>query len=499
MRPSVFAIALAALAAHLATLSRYGFYRDELYFLACAKRMAWGFVDQPPLVPAFAGLTLLVHDGLFAVRVPAAVAAALTILAAAALARAFGAGRLGQAVTAIAVALMPGSLFLGNTLTTTSFEPLFWTLTILFVVRVARTQSATAWCLLAMTIAAAAYMKYSIFLLAGALVAGALFSRSVKIAAWIAGASAAAFVLLLPNVAWQAAHGFPMLAVLHGDVVGRHPFNAGTQFEFAGPLQNAPAFLIEQFAFTGPLSAPLWIAGLVALFRRTDVRDARFVAIAYFIAILGGLLTVAKGYYVIGIYPALFAAGAVALERLRPRVGAAYALTLTAAGLLLAPLTLPVLPVNGLIAYMQAFGAPQKLMQPLFADEFGWDGLAKSVAAQYDALPASLRSRTPVFADTYGVAAALEYYGPRYGLPQPISAQNQYYLWGTRGYTLSSMLAVGASEYWTLKKLYRNVRMVATFSDPYRWVVEGPTPVYLCTDPLVPLDRIWPALRWYGA
>lgn len=497
MPRSVYGIALAALAAHLATLSRYGFYRDELYFIACFKRMAWGFVDQPPLIPLIAGLSPAVHGGLFAVRLFAALAAALTVLCAAAVARRLGAGAFGQIVAAIATALMPGALFLGNTLTTTSFEPLTWTLTVLLVLTAARDRR--AWIGVALVVAIAAYMKYSILLLCAAMLLGMLGCRRFRDAGLLACATAGALVLLLPNILWQAQHGFPMAAVLHGDVTGRHAFHAGAQYEFSGSLQNAPAFLAEQFAFAGPLSAPLWIAGIVALFRRWSRVDAVYVGVAYFVAVAVGLMTAAKGYYIIGIYPALFAAGGVALERAGRSLRVSYAALLTAAGLLLAPLTIPVLPVHGLIAYMHAFGAPPKLMQPLFADEFGWDALTRTVALQYAALPAGARARIPVFADTYGVAAALEYYGPRYGLPQPISAQNQYYLWGPRSYDLSTLLAVGASEYWTLKKLYRNVQMVATFEDPYRWVVEGPTPVYLCTDPIVPVSNIWPALRWYGA
>ena len=150
------------------------------------------------------------------------------------------------------------------------------------------------------------------------------------------------------------------------------------------------------------------------------------------------------------------------------------------------PFGLPVLP------------QPPKL-QPLFADEFGWEALTMTVARHYQSLPFRVRVRTAVFADTYGAAAALEHYGARYGLPLPISAQNQYYVWGYGSRDLSTVLAVGASEYGTFKRLYRNVTMIGTFSDERRWVVEGATPIYLCTGPRESRQRIWEALRWYGA
>jgi hypothetical protein len=498
MPRSVVAIALLALIAHLLTLSNYGFYRDELYFLACFHHLSWGFVDQPPLIPLISGIALLFGDRVFGARVLVAVAAAFTVLVASILARDFGAGRFGQVVAAAATALMPGSLFLGNTLTTTSFEPLTWTLTLWLAVRLARTPTLRTWSGLTLVIAVAAYMKYSIFLLVVVLAVAAGLRGTIRLGGLIAGAGIAAAVLLAPNVAWQASHGFPILEVLRGDTLARHGINSGLQLEYSSPLRNAAAFFVEQILYAGPLATPLWVAGIVALLRRAQLRFAAFAGLAYLIFVLVALVTLAKGYYVIGIYPSLFAAGAASLERVAVAARNAYTGTLIVASLVLAPVFMPLLPVDALIGYMHAFGAPQVLVQPAFADEFGWEGLTRTVARYYRALPNATRAQTPVFADTYGDAAAIDYYGGRYGLPPAISAQDQYYLWGTRGYSLSRMLAVGASEYAILKTLYANVRMLGTFSDPYRRVLEGPTPIYLCTGPRVPLARIWPALRWYG-
>jgi hypothetical protein len=486
----IAAIAAATLAAHAATLDRYGFYRDELYFLACAKHLRWGFADQPPLAPLLAAAALPFDGNIFAVRMVCAAAAAFTVLAADALARDFGARTGARVMCALAVALMPASLFLGNTLTTTSLEPLTWTLAILFGLRFARSGMGAWWIALLGVTAGAAYMKYSIFLLLAAATVAALAIRDRRLALGMAAAGGGAFVLLLPNVLWQYAHGFPFLGVLAGDVAGRHAFNAGPQYEYAGVLANAPAFVVEQFAFTNPVAAILWIPALLR---------SRFFAIAYAALFFVGILSAAKGYYIIGIYPALFAAGASALQTYSAKLRLSALAAVTASGLLLAPLTLPVLPVDSLVAYMHAAGAPRHLMQPLFADEFGWRQLTAAVARQYDALPAATRASTPIFADTYGGASAIAYYGPFYALPQPIGAQNQYYLWGTRGYRLRTMLAVGASEYPELETLYRSVRMVGTFSDPHRWVLEGPTPIYLCTNPRYPDAVIWRRLRWYGA
>lgn len=472
------AVAAAVGVAHLATLSRYGYYRDELYFLACAKRLAWGFVDQPPLAPALAALSLPSGGNIVLLRLACAAGAVATILLAALIARDLGAGRFMQTLAALAAALMPGSLFLGNTLTTTSLEPLTWTAAIWCLLHLQRRSSWRVAVLLAAACTVAAYMKYSIFLLLFSAFVSAVFVRERRLALQVSIVAAATALALLPNILWQAAHGFPFLAVLAGTVSGRHAFNAGPQYEFGSALANAPPFLAEQVAFAGPAAAPLWMLGLTR---------SRFLAAAYVIALLAALALAAKGYYLIGFYPALLAAGAASLERFSQRAQIGFAGVVAAVGIALLPFSLPVLPPR-----------PHQL-QPLFADEFGWDAMTRTVARTYARLPPQIRARTPIYADTYAVASAIEFYGPRYGLPQPLSGQNQYYVWGSRGADLSRILAVGASQYTTFKKLYRSVRLAGTYSDPYRWVLEGPLPIYLCSDPRVPPGRIWNALRWYGA
>jgi hypothetical protein len=144
-------------------------------------------------------------------------------------------------------------------------------------------------------------------------------------------------------------------------------------------------------------------------------------------------------------------------------------------------------------------GQPPHVIQPLYAEEFGWDELAAHVAAVYNGLPPAVRARTGVFADTYADASALALYGPRYGLPPPISAQNTYYLWGTRGYDGSTLIVVGATQADLVRQYYRKMTLVATYGHPYKWIVEGPTPIYLCTDPVAPLSQLWPHFKWYGA
>jgi hypothetical protein len=231
----------------------------------------------------------------------------------------------------------------------------------------------------------------------------------------------------------------------------------------------------------------------------------RYVSIAYFVLIAITLALAAKGYYIVGFYGALFAIGAVAVDRARLAVRAAMFGALTVIGITATPLSLPVLPVDALIGYSRALhltgnaATAPHLMQPVFAEEFGWRRLASDVAVVYSSLPSGVRSQTAIFADTYGDAAALDFFGPAYGLPPAISSQNNYYLWGTRGYSGATLLAIGASRVDLLRRYYHSVTLVRTSREPYKWIVEGPAPIYLCRDPVAPLSVIWPNLRWYGA
>jgi Dolichyl-phosphate-mannose-protein mannosyltransferase len=503
-----FGFLCAALLLHAATGWRYGYFRDELYFIACAKHLAWGYVDQPPLVALAAWLAGPMGYPLLALRALPILAAAGTVYLAVRLCKELGGGAFAQALTGVAVLLMPAYLLLGNTLTTTSFEPFFWTLAIYLTIRIVRTPRAPAlWVALGTVAAAGAYAKYSMALVIGALMVGLLLTgrHGLVLSRYALGAAALAFLLLAPNLAWQSAHGWPFFEVVRGDMLHRHAFQNGLTLESRDLATNTAAFALEQLLYTNPLAAPIWLAGIVAPFRLTALRELRFAGVAYLVLFVAAVALAAKGYYIIGIYAGLTAIGAVAVERAAATLRYAAFLSVTALGLLALPFSLPVLPVEGLVAYAKLLrltgtaGTPARLVQPVFAEEFGWERLARDVAGVYFELPANLRGSTAIYADTYGDAGALDFFGARFGLPPAISSQNSYYLWGTRGYDGATLIAIGATRIDLLRRYYRNVTLVRTSSEPYKWVVEGPAPIYLCRNPIAPLPVIWPRLRWYGA
>ncbi len=494
------AIAFAAFVLHLCTASRYGYFRDELYFIACGQHLAWGYVDQPPLVAFIAWLAQPVHDELLALRLLACLSAALTAYVAAAIARELGGGRFAQWLAGVAVALTPAYLLLGNVLTTTSFEPLSWTLVIWCAMR-------RQWLGLAAAATFGLYGKYSMALLLVAMLIGLLLTRERRslLTPWFPFCAAIVAIAMLPNLWWQAAHGWPFFAVLQGDAAHRHAFNNGWLLESQNLAGNAVSFAIEQLVYTNPLAAPVWLCGLIAPFVVPRLRELRFISIAYIVLFVVAVVLEAKGYYIIGIYGALFAIGAVIVERAATWLHSALFVALALSALATLPLSIPVLPIDGFIAYSQALGLtgrkgePPHLIQPIYAEEFGWERLTRDVAGVYDALPATTRSGTAIYADTYADAGAIDFFGPAYDLPSAIGSQNSYWLWGTHGYSGETMIAIGASRFDLLRQYYRSCKLIRTSDEPLKWVVEGPAPIYLCTGPTMPLDQIWPHLRWYGA
>jgi hypothetical protein len=526
LHPSAYIIALATVALHLAFCHRFGYYRDELYFIDCAKHLAWGYVDQPPLTPFVAWLTAPLGFPVWALRLLPGVLCGVTVLFGCAIAREFGGRAFAQTLTALAIALAPGLIGIAYGLSTEMLSPTAWTILIYLTVRLVKTENARLYIPIALVVTIAMYAKYSIAACAIALVVGLAVTGHARLlrSRWLVVGVALTILLVLPNALWQIRHGLPMLEVIHNDQLNRHALANGMADESPNRWINAIYMFALQFAYNNPLFAPVWIWGLVWLWRyrgvypeRAQVRAQddkrypyRYITVAYLLLLGLLIISIGRGYYMQGMYPALFAAGAVAINGaiaakalwLKPAILAAAFI----AGLPLFPLSLPILPLPQYMAYERAIGlsrpAPpdntRHLINPMFADQLGWKTMTQTVAGAYWSLPAAQRKITAVFADRYAYAGALNYYGPRYGLPAVISPNNQYYLWGTRGYSGSSMLAVGATDYWLLLHWFGSVKQVAVYRNDYRWMLEGPLPIYICTHPRVPLAVMWPNLKYYG-
>lgn len=442
------AIAAATALFHIVTARGYGWFRDELYYIACARHLAWGYVDHPPFV-ALVGW-LVEHTlgaTLDAMRLVPALCAGATVLVAAAIARQMGGRRLAQCAAAATVALAPVNLSLASYFSMNAIDHLIWALMLLTATRLFVTDDRRLWIVFGLFAGIGLENKVSVLFLGAGIAIGLVLAREWRHLAeprlYLGGALAAA--LFAPHLLWQSAHGWPTAefvanATAHKNVV-------------LSPL----AYLKEQVMMMNPLALPLWVGGLALLLFSRNGRRWRALGWAWPVAFAIIVSEHGKAYYLAPIYPLLFAAGGLVLERAtlrRPLVGGVAVLLLAVSSLALAPLAKPILPEDRYVAYAAALGMTpgsdeRKSLGRLpqfFADMHGWPELAQAVAGVAAALPPDERVHACVYGQNYGEAAAIDFFGPALGAPRAIAGHNNYWLWGPRGCDGSVVIIIGGDR-----------------------------------------------------
>jgi hypothetical protein len=497
----VLYIAAAKLLFHLVTAARYGIFRDEMYYLACAQRLAWGYVDHPPMTVFLGWLARhLFGESALAIRLLPALAGAAMVWLTGKLAREMGGGRFAQALSTLAIVVVPIYLILHHWLTDNVFEQLIWTACIWLVVRAINTGDPRYWLWFGVLAGLGFETKYSIaFLLLGLLV-GVLLGPERRFLAsrylWLGVLACAA--ISLPNLLWQVRNNFPFLELIHN-------IRMTNRDVVRGPV----AFIANQAFVMHPVLFPLWAGGLAWLFFAREGRRYRALGWTFVVVLSTFIALKAKFYYVVPIYPMLMAAGAIALERITSRrtsgalVRVVYLALVIIGGAALAPLSAPILSPEGFLRYQRTLGLePPKaenydtgLLPQYFADEFGWEEMVREVARIYHGLPAEEQARTAIFSNSWGSAAAVDFYGPRYGLPQAISNHNQYWLWGPQHYDGSTMIILN-SDGRRDREYFQSVEAAGRVEHPYARRDEYHT-IWLCRGPKFNLQAVWPRLKHY--
>jgi len=497
----VLYIAAGKLVLHLLTVHRYGIFRDEMYYWAGSFRMAWGYVDHPPLTVWIAWLARNAFgNSPLSVRLLPALAGATLVWLTGKLTREMGGGRFAQSLAALAVVVVPVYLVSHHWLTDNAWEPLIWMGCVWLIVRAINTGDARHWIWFGVLAGIGFENKYSIaFLLFGLLVGVVLtphrhFLKSRYL--WL-GALACA-VIALPNFLWQSMNHYPFLELIRN-------VRLGNRDVVRGPV----AFIADQAAILNPALFPLWAGGVVWLLAGPgrDSRRYRLLGWAFLVVLFTFIALKAKNYYVAPIYPMLFAAGAIGLERITVghRIGGwsriIYVTVLIAVGALLLPFSVPVLSPESYLRYQEALGIhPPKIerqrngsLPQWYADEFGWPEMVEKVARVYNSLPPEERARTAIFSNGWGEAAAVDFYGPRFGLPLAISKHNSYWIWGPRDYDGSTVIILrsgGRDE----PGLFESVESVGRVEHPYARRDEY-FDILLCRGLKRNLKDLWPRMK----
>jgi hypothetical protein len=502
---ALIALAAAAkLAVHLLPTGSfgYGFFVDELYFLDCARHLAWGYVDMPPLFPALlAVLRTTLGDSLLAVRLLPALAGAALVVMTGLMARDLGGRRYAQGLAALAVLTAPIWLVMHSITTMNALEQLFWTGCAWTVLRILRDGDERLWLLFGAIAGLGLLNKHSLAFFGVAVILALLLTgeRHAFRSPWLWLGGLAALLLALPNLIWIVQHHFPHFEML----ANIRRYGRDVQLN---PLQ----FMAQQVLLLNPVALALWLGGLAWLLAGREGRRYRVLGLAYLGVMAEMFLLDGRVYYPAPAYPMLLAAGAVALERWFAARGGwarvarpAYAALLLAAGAALAPLSAPLLPPEALIRYSRAIGLSQPRIEnhrlgplpQLMADRFGWPEMAREVARIHRSLPPADRARAAIFAQNYGQAGAIDLYGPALGLPPALSGHLSYFLWGPRGYTGEVMIVLDDNRP-ALARLFREVELAGHVTHPYSMPYQH-FDVFVCRGPRQPLAAFWPQLKKY--
>jgi Dolichyl-phosphate-mannose-protein mannosyltransferase len=492
----IAAIAAAAFGLEMAVSARYGYARDELYFLAAGHHLAFGYVDQPPLTPLLARFAAAAGNTLAGLRVLPALGLALLVVATATMSRWLGAGRTGQLLAALAAATCGEFLGAMHELTTTAPDFVFWTVTLLLVMRLLASENPRWWVAIGGCVGIASEAKWNIGFLAAAVVAGlaATDARRLLRSRYLLLGGVIAAALVAPDLVWQALHGWPSLEVFRA-LQGA-----------AG--HNRVVFWPAQVLFTGLAVTPVWVTGAIWSLRSPAARRFQPVAIACVIAIVLQFVLGGKAYYPGAAFTFLIAAGSVPLERrlaarrpVRPAalarlVGSAAAtataMAMVAGAVLAAPVALSALPARTLHT------VPLQKINYDLAETIAWPRLVALVAKEYRSLPAPQRQRTAIVTGNYGEAGAIDRYGPGFALPQAYSGGNNFWLWGPPPAGDDAVIAVNVDPA-LLRREFARVRLAATFwnglgvSDDEQGVQ-----IFVATDARSSWAQAWPAFRNYS-
>jgi hypothetical protein len=478
--------AVGVLAVLVVAAPGYGFHRDELYFQEAGRHPAFGYPDQPPLVPLLAAAADAVGGGSIVLfRLVPALATAVTVLVAAATSRQLGGSRADAVWTAVATALASAVVATGHLFSTTTFDLTLTSACVLLLLRaMAAPDRLGRWLLLGAVAAVALEVKTlpaTVLLCCGVgvLVAGprrVLLTRGPWLAAALALAGA------LPNLLWQQANGWPQLALARAIAAG----SSGTSVDrwLVVPLQ---------LELTGPVLAVPLVAGLVALLRD---RALRWLGVAYLALLAVVAVTGGKPYYLLGLVPALLAAGVPPVRAwlARGRLRRAAAWVLVAVHVVVtAVLVLPVVPASALAS------TPVTDINYDAGETVGWGAFTATVERALAEVPADHRAGLVVLTGNYGEAGALDR-ARRHGvdLPPVYSGHNAYGWWGPLP-GAGPLLLVGHRTDAEAAQLFAGCRLLTTVDNGLGLDNdEQGAPVRLCDGPLGSWQEIWPRVRRLG-
>jgi 4-amino-4-deoxy-L-arabinose transferase-like glycosyltransferase len=499
----LLALALARLVIHLLAneFTAYGYFRDELYYIACSNHLDIGYVDQPPFsIYVLAVNRLLFGDSIVALRLVPALLHAVTVFLTGLMARELGGGRFAQVLAAVAAIVSPIYLGMNGVYSMNCIDIVLWTAAAYTLLRLIKTEQPRYWIVLGVVLGIGLLNKISVLWLGAGIAVGLALTperRWFKTQwPWIAGGIA--LLMFLPYIIWNLQHDFAHLEFIRKA--------SGEKYSSLSPL----TFIVGQILLQNPLSLPIWVAGLWFLLFNRDGKAFRSLGIIYVVSFLVLILNGhSKAEYLSPAYAMLFAGGGVVMERFIAQRGwswlrPAYFAVLLLTGCALAPMAMTVLPVETFIRYQASLGiapstaeAKQLAELPQFyADMFGWEEKAAAVARVFNTLTPEEKAKCAIRANNYGRCAAIDFFGAKYGLPKSIGTHNSYWIWGPRQYTGEIVIILGGNPEDHMKS-FEEVTVADTASCTYCMPYENHLTISVCRKLKIPLNEAWARGKHY--
>jgi hypothetical protein len=483
---------------HLATnaFGPYEFHRDAFLYMAMGEHLSLFAMDFPPAIVMLSELTRdLLGDSLFALRLPIAFIGTALVVLAALTARELGGGRFAQGLAALAV--LANLLFLrsGNLFQPVALDQFWWTLGLFALVKLARTEEPRWWIVFGITCGLGLLSKFSMLIFGFAVFLALLATsqRRAFLTPWPWLAAAIAMVIGSPSFIGQINLGWPL-------------------FDQMGDLRSAQLARVTPLEFIGDqpligMGFVLAVIGMAALIFAPSWRRYRTVGWTAVFAFVTLLALKGKSYYIGPIYPVMYAAGAVVLDRFRiPRWGAlarwATVVLVAGWGVVTLPLGLPILAPPTMERYLAGLslqsatetniGQQERLPQD-YADMLNWREQVEEVARVYNALPASERERAVILASNYGEAGAIDFYGPRYGLPKARAFVGTYWHFGP-GDLPGDVVVLHGFEESDFSRFCGSKTVAGHVGHPYAVAEERDLTIYVCREPTTTLQELWPQL-----
>ncbi len=426
----------------------YGLFRDEYYYIACANRLALGYVDHPPIsIYILAGWKFLFGDSLIAIRFVPAIITSVTLFILGLFTIQLGGKK--SAVIIAMTSFMLTPIFLGmNTIySMNTFDFLFWILSAYLFLKLIKTENKRYWIWLGIVLGLGLLNKTSILWLGGGILIGTIFSpiRKDLKTKYPYVAFIIAILIFSPYIIWNITHDFAHLEFMR---------NAATR-KYGG--LSPISFILDQLLILNPLTIMIWLPGLFFFFFKKATNQFRplgFIWLTTFLILL--INGHSKGEYISAAYQILFAGGAVMIEiwsSLPKRSWLKYFITVQVVvlGIFLSPLARPLLSPESFIKYQSALGLEPPTNEghelvgfpQFYSDMFGWEDLAKNVSKVYQTLSEEEKDKTIVYCGNYGEAGAIEYYSTKYPLPRVVCPHNNYWYWWPTEKNYTTIIIIG--------------------------------------------------------